>query len=358
MLSDFGATVLRVTKPLIQADDIEKLQNSGAVFPGIKSIISLNLKNPQGLSLLKDVLTRVDVLIEPFRPGVLESIGLAPDELLKRNPRLIVARLTGFRRDGPYANMAGHDINYLAISGILSQLGRANGAPYPPANILADFAGGGLMCTFGILMALLKRSTTGKGQIVESNMVDGTAYLGTFMRLMSKTPLWDQPRGFNYLDGGAPWYEVYECKGGSYMAVGALEPQFFRELLKGLELGDQWMTKRHDRSNWDVLRDLLRSQFLEKTRAEWEIVFTGKDACCTPVLSQGELEASNHEQRSAVRLDLSPGRNQHSRVSVDNNFQAYYDGGEKTLHEWMDWKKGIDYKEHHNGLAKCLPAKL
>ena len=229
LLADYGADVLRV-------DRSPNEPNAGTppdfLARGKRSIV-LDLKKPQALALLKDLLRHVDILIEPYRPGVLESLGLCPTELLASNPRLIVARLTGFRRDGPYANMAGHDINYLAVSGILSQLGRADGPPYAPANMLADFAGGGLMCAFGILAALLDRARTGKGQVVESNMVDGTAYLGTLMRYAVKTPAWSQPRGQNLLDGGSPFYDVYECKDGGYMAVGALEPKFFHELLRG-----------------------------------------------------------------------------------------------------------------------------
>ena len=175
---------------------------------------------------MTDLLKHADVLIEPYRPGVLESLGLNPTGLLASNQRLIIARLTGFRRDGEYANKAGHDINYLAVSGVLSLLGRKGEAPYAPANILADFAGGGLMCAFGILMALFSRTHSGKGQVVESNMVDGSAFLGTLMRYLIRTPLWDQPRGQNLLDGGCPWYDVYECKDGKYMAVGALEQKF------------------------------------------------------------------------------------------------------------------------------------
>ncbi|KAL9629649.1 MAG: hypothetical protein Q9164_006785, partial [Protoblastenia rupestris] len=187
--------------------------------------------------------------------------------------------------------MAGHDINYLAVSGILSQLGRADQPPYAPANILADFAGGGLMCAFGILLALISRQQTGKGQVVEANMVDGSAYLGTFMRLSRKTPLWDQPRGENLLDGKCPWYDVYECRDGGYMAVGALESKFFQDLIQGMGLGTEWLEKRVDRGTWPELRDVMRNKFLEKRRKEWEEVFAGKNSCCTPVLEQAELEA-------------------------------------------------------------------
>jgi len=193
-------------------------------------------------------------------------MGLIPSELLASNLRLIIARLTGFRRDGPYADMAGHDINYLAVSGILSQLGRKDAPPYPPANILADFAGGGLMCAFGIMAALLSRGQTGKGQVVEANMVDGSAYLGTFMRFSMKTSMWDAPRGENVLDGGCPWYQVYKCKDGGYMAVGALEPHFFAKLIDGLGLE---MSQDLDRANWPAITEDFQQRFLSKSRQEW-----------------------------------------------------------------------------------------
>ena len=198
--------------------------------------MAVNLKWLEGQALLEAILLRADILLDPFRPGVLESLSLSPHQLLAKNPRLIIARLTGFRSNGPYAPMAGHDINYLAVSGILSQLGRADGPPYPPANILADFAGGGLMCALGILLALLERTASGKGQVVENNMVNGVGYLGSMMRYARKIDLWNRPRGQNLLDGGCPWYDVYQCKDGGHMAVGALEPQFFHRLVQGLEL--------------------------------------------------------------------------------------------------------------------------
>lgn len=298
------------------------------------------------------------MLIEPYRPGVLESLGLAPSKLLEINPRLIIARLTGFRRDGPYAKMAGHDINYLAISGILSQLGRANAPPYAPANILADFAGGGLMCAFGILAALLSRASTGKGQVVESNMVDGVAYLGTFMNTARKTPNWNQPRGENLLDGGCPWYEVYDCKGGGYMAIGALEPQFFLELLKVLKIDRDWIIKRDDRSTWPVLKKLFRRRFLERTRQEWEQLFKGKDACCTPVLSQSELEDQNYEQRPAVGLTGSPGLEVRKKAEDPVEGLSPGIGGEELLQSWMGWKRGTHFQVEGGGLIKTIAAKF
>lgn len=297
-------------------------------------------------------------MIDPYRPGTLESLGLDPEKLLQENPRLIIARLSGFRRDGPYAQLAGHDINYLAVSGILSQLGRAGEPPYAPANILADFAGGGLMCALGVLLALVSRQQTGKGQIVEANMVDGSAYLGTFMRLLRKTSMWDLLRGENLLDGGCPWYDTYECKDGGYMAVGALEPKFFSKLFRGLRLSEEWMEKRNDRGNWPRLKGEMRMRFLQRTRKEWERVFNGTDACCTPVLSQSELEESDYEQRPAVQLKGSPGNLIPSQEAWSSNGLPPGLDGEDFLQQWIGWKQGKDYVVGKSGLTKIDPPKL
>lgn len=180
----------------------------------------MDLKSAAGIELIKLLISKVDVVIDPFRPGVLEKAGLHPEKVLLRlNPRLIIGRMTGFRRDGKYSAMAGHDINYIAVSGILSLLGRRGEKPYPPANIVGDFAGGGLVCFLGIVMALLQRGRTGMGQVVEANMVDGAAYLSTFPRLLLDRPMWGMPRGENVLDGGCPYYDTYETRDGRFMAV-------------------------------------------------------------------------------------------------------------------------------------------
>ena len=323
-----------------------------------KASIVLDLKHPSALSLLRSVLRKADVLIDPYRPGTLESLGLKSEKLLQENPRLIIARLSGFRRDGPYAHMAGHDINYLAVSGVLSQLGRAGEPPYAPANILADFAGGGLMCALGIVLALVSRQQTGKGQVVEANMVDGSAYLGTFMRLLRKTPVWDRPRGENMLDGGCPWYDTYECKDGGFMAVGALEPKFFGELIGGLELGERWMQERNDRSRWPELREEMRLRFLEKSRKEWEQVFDGTDACCTPIIGQDELDDNAYEQRPAVVLTRSPSKPNRDQDSWSSHGLSPGCGGEEVLRQWLGWRQGIDFAIGNSGLVKIDLPKL
>ena len=309
--------------------------------------------------MLKDLFKNADVLLDPYRPGVLENLGLSPDQLLATNPRLIIARLTGFRRDGKYASMAGHDINYLAVSGVLSQLGRKHERPYAPANIVADFAGGGLICAFGILAALIRRMKTGKGQVVEANMVDGSAYLASFMRYGLKTPLWSKPRGENILDGGSPWYDVYECKDGGYMAIGAaLEMKFSKELIAGMGMEEDLLERRDDPEVWPMHRERFRTRFLEKTRKEWEQVFDGKDACCTPVLEQAELEREGYEQRPAVALSESLGFTIPQSEAYNSDGLRPGVGGEDVLEKWLRWKRGKDYKVEQGGLVKIYPSKL
>ena len=214
------------------------------------------------------------------------------------------------------------------------------------------------MCAFGILAALWSRAQTGKGQVVEANMVDGSAYLGTFSRFLRKTPMGNMPRGENVLDGGCPWYEVYECKSGGYMAVGALEDRFFEELLRALNIDQDMLTRRYDRATWPALRETFRKLFLEKTRQEWEHVFAGKDACCTPVLSQAELEEQDYEQRPAVGLMGSPGLPIPQTEAWSSRNLSPGTGGEEVLENWLGWKRGKDYKVEGGGLVRIEAAKL
>lgn len=372
LLADAGASVLRVDRAIPN-----KTHTSGVKPPPTedmlvrhKSSIAVNLKSPSGIALIKKLAATADVIIDPFRPGVLEKLGLGPDVLMKINDGLIYGRMTGFRRDGKYKDMAGHDINYLAVSGALGLLGRDGEKPHPPWNILADFAGGGAVLFQGIMLALVARHTSGKGQVVEANMVDGASYLSTFPRMALKSPLGNNGRGKNMLDGGSPWYDTYETKDGKYMSVGALEPQFFKELLKGLGLeGQGWEQNRFDTSRWPELKALFESRFLSKDRDEWEAIFDGTDACCAPVLEYPELESEQGregDQRPVVTLRDTPLKtaNQKARdVSLQgqgsgvrgDGYQGFPlgagQGGEDRLKEWNGWTKGKEYDVVEGGLV-------
>lgn len=337
----------------------------------------MDVKSAGGIRLIKSLLPTTDVLLDPFRPGVLEKLGLGPDVLLGINPRLIVGRMTGFRRDGRYKDMAGHDINYISVSGALALLGRKGEKPLAPGNILGDFAGGGAVLFQGLLLALIERGKSGKGQVVEANMVDGSAYLATFPRILRKTD-WDQPRGENTLDGGCPFYDTYETKDEKYMAVGALEPQFFAELLKGLELSGRGIEEtRLDRETWPEMKSTFTRLFKQKTRTEWERVFDKTDACCTPVLDFTELETDpsrEGDQRPSVTLRGSPSfavsngpssRDPSTGQGSGVEGESYEggglypgEGGEETLQKWLGWKRGEHFEVENGGLVIKQSSKL
>jgi len=286
ILSDFGAKVIRV-------DKVGSGLNYDVTARGKRSI-ALNLKKPEGVDILRRLCGSADVLIEPFRPGVMERLGLGPDTLIKENPRLVYARLTGFGQTGPYKDMAGHDINYLGLSGVLASLGRKHENPLPPVNLLADFAGGSFTCAMGIMAALLERSTSGQGQVIDSCMVEGAAYVGSWLYASRDMFVWGQPRGHNLLDSGAHFYETYKTKDGKYMCVGALEPQFYNILQDKLNVSDDELPQFDD---FDEMKEKLAKIFSMKTRDEWCSIFDGTDACVSPVLEQEE--AGKHPQNMA-----------------------------------------------------------
>ncbi|XP_024945582.1 alpha-methylacyl-CoA racemase isoform X2 [Cephus cinctus] len=285
-----------------------------------KKSISIDLKTKKGADVLRKLCDQNDVLIDPFRKGVMEKLSLGPKELMNRNKRLIYARLTGFGQHGPYSTMAGHDINFLALSGLLSLFGRHGEKPTPPINLAADFGGGGLMCTLGIILALFERNQSNMGQIIDASMVEGSAYLGSWFYRSREIPgLWGQPRGKNLLDTGAHFYDTYQTKDGKYMSVGAIEPQFYNILLEKLELSDNEVPQFE---KFEENRIKLAEKFKEKTQEEWCAIFDGTDACVIPVLSLEEAPHHSHnkhnesfllqKQDSAVpkpapRLSRSPG---------------------------------------------------
>jgi alpha-methylacyl-CoA racemase len=291
MLSDLGAEVLRLDRP-------ERLADPGTAPPaplgrGRRSV-AVDLKHARAAELVLRLVERADVLVEGFRPGVCERLGIGPEPCLERNPRLVYARFTGWGQTGPLAQSAGHDIDYLAVSGALEPIGPAGQPPLPPLNYLADFAGGGMLGVVGILSALLERERSGRGQVVDVAMVDGAALLTSFLHGLLADGRWPAPRGRNLLDGGAPFYRTYECADGRYVAVGAVEPAFYAALLDGLGLDAATLPGQLDPSGWPRLHQLFAEAFAGRTRDEWAEVFDGTDACVAPVLTPHE--ATRHPQ--------------------------------------------------------------
>ncbi|RPB03448.1 CoA-transferase family III [Choiromyces venosus 120613-1] len=343
LLQTYGAHVLRIdphttTTTTAQTPTTDTLSAH-------KRSLKLNLKSPSGHALLLRLLRRASILIDPYRPGVLEKLNLSPRTVHAINPKLVYARLTGFRRDGEYAGMAGHDINYLAVSGALSLLGRAGERPAAPGNILGDFAGGGLVCFCGILLALL-RGDGEEGRVVEANMVDGTAGLTSFARFemaKGRGGAWGNPRGENLLDGGVPFYDTYPTKDGKYVAVGALEERFYKAFVEGLFTGTGLHGRVPDRrvpGNLPVLRELFGKRFLEKTREEWERIFDGTDACVTPVLGHAELRERGFEQRPIVTLK---GAEVEGSGWTGKTLKPG-EGGKEALSEWWGLKEGVEWR--------------
>ena len=319
ILADFGAEVIRVDRSPTAGSRFDPTRDYLARG---KRSIGINMKDPRGLETLLRLVETADVLIEPFRPGVMEKLGAGPDVALSRNEKLVYARLTGWGQDGPYASMAGHDINYIAISGVLGTLGRKGEKPLPPINLLGDFAGGGMLCALGIAMALFERTRSGKGQVVDAAMIDGAANIATFVFGFYAAGLWSDERGTNLLDTGAPFYDTYETADGGYVAVGAIEPQFYAALLSGLGLAEDDMPHQMDRSAWEATRARFAQVFQTKTRDQWARIFDGTDACVAPVLTLGEAPAHSHNRaretfvggvrgsavpQAAPRLSRTPG---------------------------------------------------
>ena len=301
ILSDLGADVLRVERPEACGPDAPAPVDP--LTRGRRSI-GLNLKDPGGLDLLLSLLESADVLVEGFRPGVAERLGFGPQVCAERNPALIYARMTGWGQDGPLAPTAGHDIDYIAISGALYPIGRVGERPVPPLNLVGDFGGGGMLLALGVRAALVERNASGRGQVVDAAMVDGSALLTSFIYGLRARGAWRDERGVNLLDGGAPFYDTYATADGKYLAVGALEPQFYAALLAGLGLADAGLPAQMDVAGWPVLRARFAEVFAERARDEWAAVFEGTDACVAPVLSPAEACEHPHNVARAVFADV------------------------------------------------------
>ncbi len=303
LLADLGADVVRVQRGHSSLPD-DLTPAVDATLRG-RTLVVADLKDASDLAAVRQLVDRADVLVEGFRPGVAERLGLGPDVCLERNPRLVYGRMTGWGQDGPMAGMAGHDLNYVSVTGILDNIGRAGERPVPPLNLVGDFGGGSMFLVVGVLAALWERERSGRGQVIDAAMVDGVGALAHMVWALHGNGMWPSGRGRNVLDGSAPFYDTYECADGRFVAVGALEPQFFAALLKGLALDPHSLPGQWDRPRWPELRDVLEAAFRERSRDEWTAVFDGTDACVTPVLSLDEAPEHPHLAARAnfLRID-------------------------------------------------------
>ena len=293
MLADMGAEIVRIDRaagptPLADGDPALNITARG------RKSVALDLKRPEAVRAVLRLCRHMDGLIEGFRPGVMERLGLGPEQCMAENPRLVYGRMTGWGQSGPLASRAGHDINYLALSGSLYMLGRAEERPSPPLNLVADMGGGGLVLAFGMLSALLERERSGLGQVVDAAMFEGAAVLATMIYAEKAMGRWSSDRGSNLLDSGAHFYEVYATRDGRHVAVGAIEPQFYDLLLRGLQLDPATLPPQMDRARWPEMKRHFAAIFRTRTRDEWAEIFANSDACVSPVLSPEEAAAHPH----------------------------------------------------------------
>ena len=304
MLADAGADIIRIdradraTYPPREEPHVD-LMNRG------RRSVAVDLKHPDGVALVLRLAEGADGLMEGYRPGVAERLGLGPDVCLARNPKLVYGRMTGYGQDGPMAQAAGHDIDYIALSGALEAIGREGERPLPPLNLVGDFGGGGMLLAYGMVAAILGARTTGQGQVIDAAMVDGAASLMTMTYTLRAAGIWSGERGTNLLDTGAHFYEVYETADGGYMGVGAIEPQFYAELMRLLGLGDEDLSTQMDRTTWPAMKERFTTIFTSRTRAEWEDVFAGSDACVAPVLSAAEAPGHPHNQARGTFTEVA-----------------------------------------------------
>jgi alpha-methylacyl-CoA racemase len=301
MLADHGAEVIRIVPP--GADRPGAFDLSKDVLARSRKFMIVDLKQPTGVEAVRDLCKTADGFIEGFRPGVMERLGLGPEPLLKDNPKLVYGRMTGWGQTGPRAHTAGHDINYIALSGVLDCVGRAGGKPTPPINLVGDFGGGGMMLAFGMLAAILHAQKTAQGQVIDCAMVDGSALLASMIWSLAAQGLWSDQRGSNMLDSGAHFYDTYACADGRHLSVGPIEAKFYTEFLSRLGIPETAdYARQHDRALWPSLKERLASVFATKTRAEWCALFEGSDACVAPVLSLAEAphDLHNAERKTFV----------------------------------------------------------
>ncbi|MCL4685142.1 CoA transferase [Myxococcota bacterium] len=303
LLADLGAEVLRVDRTEAARQPRRPGPNLDFLARGRHSV-AVDLKHPRGVEVVLRLVDRADALIEGFRPGVMERLGLGPDVCLGRNPRLVYGRMTGWGQDGPLAKAAGHDLNYIALTGALHAIGRPDSPPPPPLNLVGDFGGGGLLLAYGIVCALLERARSGQGQVVDAAMVDGASTLMAIIYGAHKAGWWQDQRMSNMLDGGAHFYDSYETKDGKYVSIGSIEPQFYRELLEKIGLAGEELPHQMDRSAWPKLKERFAAIFKTRTRDEWCDLLEGSDVCFAPVLSLAEAPEHPHLRARGTFVDV------------------------------------------------------
>jgi alpha-methylacyl-CoA racemase len=303
MLADMGATVLRIDR--VAAVDLGVPMAEEHEFTRrSRAVLHLDLKKPEAIATAQRLIDGADGLIEGFRPGVMERLGLGPDTCLRRNPKLAYGRVTGWGQDGPMAQAAGHDLNYIALTGALHAIGRAGQKPTPPLNLVGDYGGGALYLVTGLMAAIISARTTGVGQVVDAAMVDGALSLMTPIYAMQAGGRLDAPRGENQLDSGAYYYEVYECADGQYISIAPIEAKFHAELLRRLDIDPATMPAQRDKTGWAHWKEMLTARFLTRTRDEWCQLLEGTDSCFAPVLSMREAHAHPHNQARHAFIDV------------------------------------------------------
>lgn len=308
MLADHGAEVIRIDRASGERGGSMPITNADVLARGRKSI-AVNLKTAEGVALARKLCASADGIIEGFRPGVMERLGLGPDELLSHNPKLVYGRMTGWGQTGPYAPYAGHDINYIALAGALAHYGRSGGKPTPPINMVGDFGGGGMMLAFGMVSALLNVARGGQGQVIDCAMTDGTAVLMAMVHGMKNMGVWSEDLGANMLDTGAHFYDTYETADGKFVSIGSIEPQFYAELRRIAGLTeDRDFDTQHDSGQWGALKEKLTALFKGKTRAEWDALMEHTDICYAPVLTMSEAIAHPHNVARGTFFDGAGGK--------------------------------------------------
>lgn len=304
MLADLGAEVIRIERAGAFPLGVPMADRFDIMSRGRRSI-AVDLKCPEGIEIVLQLVTSAEVLMEGMRPGAMERLGLGPDECLARNPRLVYGRMTGWGQTGPLAQHAGHDINYISLNGVLHSIGLEGEPPVPPINLVGDYGGGSMFLLVGLLAALLEARTSGKGQVIDASMLEGSSYLMTTIHMFTGAGMWQAERGTNLLDSGAPFYSVYETSDGKYMAVGAIEPKFYAEFVAGLGLNIDSLPPPLDRKQWHALKQTFTAAFVRKTRDEWTEIYTDRDACVTPVLSIEESTEHEHNRQRNNYVNVS-----------------------------------------------------